>query len=63
MINNIAPIAIFESKALLFTLIKGFVFHDTGARIIQRLSSSLQALVVGEEEKGPQIPIIVTQTD
>jgi len=52
--------AIFESKALLFILTKTFRFHDTEAVIVNKLASSLQAIVVGEEEKGPQLPIRAT---
>jgi len=52
--------ALFESKALLFVLTKTFKFHDTEVVIVNKLASSLQAIVVGEEEKGPQLPIRVT---
>lgn len=53
--------AIFEAKALFFTLVKSFVFEEVaGIEIKTKLASSLQAVVVGQEERGPQLPLRVT---
>ncbi|KAF8592546.1 cytochrome P450, partial [Ramaria rubella] len=53
-------LAVFEWKVLMFTLIRNFIFEDTGAKIISRFSSTLQPRVVGKESEGIQMPIKVT---
>lgn len=37
-----------------------FVFRDSGARIDLRVIVALQPIVVGEEEKGAQMPLRVS---
>ncbi|KAH7904546.1 cytochrome P450 [Hygrophoropsis aurantiaca] len=53
-------LAIFQIKVILMTLIRSFEFHDTGAVIFDKVASSVQPLVVGQEERGPYLPIKVT---
>jgi len=50
-------LAIYQYKVILTQLITKFAFHDTGAAISLKVASSLQPWVVGEPEKGPQLPI------
>lgn len=51
-------LAIFQYKVILTALMKHFVFRDTGHQISLKVSSSLQPWVIGEAEKGPQLPVI-----
>jgi hypothetical protein len=44
-------------------LLRAFKFHDTGVQFTTKLASSMQAVVIGEEEKGPQLPLRVTMLD
>ncbi|KDN44196.1 hypothetical protein RSAG8_05669, partial [Rhizoctonia solani AG-8 WAC10335] len=53
-------LAILSFKTILATFIRNFEFHDTGAIVKGRFSSTLQPFVVGEEEKGTQLPIGVS---
>ncbi|CAE6343412.1 Cytochrome P450 3A12 OS=Canis familiaris GN=CYP3A12 PE=2 SV=1 [Rhizoctonia solani AG-1 IB] len=53
-------LAIISFKTILTTFIRDFEFHDTGAIIKARFSSTLQPFVQGEEEKGLQLPIGVS---
>ncbi|KAF8643360.1 hypothetical protein AX16_009088 [Volvariella volvacea WC 439] len=53
-------LALCQFKVIIFTLIRRFEFHDTGAQIKNKVTSSMQPYVVGEEEKGPQLPVRVT---
>ncbi|CAE6461645.1 unnamed protein product [Rhizoctonia solani] len=53
-------LAILSYKTILTTLIRNFEFHDTGAIVKARFSATLQPFVVGEEEKGLQLPIGVS---
>ncbi|KZV98142.1 cytochrome P450 [Exidia glandulosa HHB12029] len=53
-------LAIYEYKVVLTTLIRNFVFHDTGAEILSRFTASLQPRVVGKEQDGPALPCRIT---
>ncbi|EUC54580.1 cytochrome P450 family protein [Rhizoctonia solani AG-3 Rhs1AP] len=53
-------LAILSFKTILTTFIRNFEFHDTGAIVKARFSATLQPFVVGEEEKGTQLPIGVS---
>ncbi|KAH7921939.1 cytochrome P450 [Leucogyrophana mollusca] len=53
-------LAIFQVKVILMTLIRNFEFHDTGAVISDKVASSLQPVVVGQEERGPYLPVNVS---
>lgn len=50
---NISP-AILEFKIILATLIRSFVFEDTGAVIVEKISPTLQPVVEG---KGGRLPL------
>jgi len=52
--------AIFQFKIILLTLMQRFKFDDTGARIIDKVASSMQPLVIGEEHRGPRLPINIS---
>ncbi|KIK52522.1 hypothetical protein GYMLUDRAFT_88653 [Collybiopsis luxurians FD-317 M1] len=52
-------LAIFQYKVILSALLSQFRFKDTGADISLKIASSLQPWVVGEKEKGPQLPVEV----
>jgi len=52
--------AIFEIKVLLFTLLRHFQFHDTGAPLIKKVASNVQPVVMGQEQHGTNIPAKVT---
>ncbi|KDQ09988.1 hypothetical protein BOTBODRAFT_178543 [Botryobasidium botryosum FD-172 SS1] len=54
-------LALLEYKFMLTSLIKTFVFHDTGAKIEAHWSNTLQPKVVGEE--GVNLPLRVTLAD
>ncbi|KAG9109692.1 hypothetical protein FRC07_008273 [Ceratobasidium sp. 392] len=56
-------LAILEFKVILATYIRHFVFHDTGATVKQKFSTTLQPYVVGEEDKGGQLPLRVSLVD
>ncbi|CUA73383.1 Putative cytochrome P450 CYP13A7 [Caenorhabditis elegans] [Rhizoctonia solani] len=53
-------LAILSFKTILTSFVRNFEFHDTGAIVKARFSSTLQPFVVGEEEKGTQLPIGVS---
>ncbi|KAL0959326.1 hypothetical protein HGRIS_014587 [Hohenbuehelia grisea] len=50
-------LGIFQYKVILTAMLKKFRFHDSGASITFKVSSSLQPWVNGEPEKGPQLPL------
>ncbi|KAI5992490.1 cytochrome P450, partial [Pisolithus albus] len=52
--------AIFQFKVILFTLVRRFEFKDTAAVIIDKVASSLQPVVQGQEELGPRLPVHVS---
>ncbi|KIK83375.1 hypothetical protein PAXRUDRAFT_832071 [Paxillus rubicundulus Ve08.2h10] len=52
--------AIFQFKVILLTLVRRFEFEDTGAVIIDKVASSLQPVVQGQEEMGPRLPVRVS---
>ncbi|PCH34872.1 cytochrome P450 [Wolfiporia cocos MD-104 SS10] len=52
-------LAVFQYKVIMTTLITRCRFEDTGAKLLLKISSSLQPWVVGQTEKGPQIPVDV----
>ncbi|KAI6008443.1 cytochrome P450 [Pisolithus marmoratus] len=52
--------AIFQFKVILLTLVRRFEFKDTGEVIIDKVASSLQPVVQGQEELGPQLPVHVS---
>jgi hypothetical protein len=52
-------IALFESKAIIASLIGNFSFHDTGAHIDWKVAASVQGYIRGREEEGPQLPVEV----
>ncbi|KDQ08460.1 hypothetical protein BOTBODRAFT_37899 [Botryobasidium botryosum FD-172 SS1] len=54
-------LAILEFKVILSSLIKTFVFHDTGADVEFVWSTTLQTRIVGKEESS--LPLRVTLTD
>ncbi|KDQ09986.1 hypothetical protein BOTBODRAFT_36605 [Botryobasidium botryosum FD-172 SS1] len=54
-------LAILEFKVILSSLIKTFVFHDTGAKIEYIWANTLQPKVVGKE--GLHLPVRVTLAD
>lgn len=53
-------LALFEYKVLMYTLVKTFVFHDTGAKIMTRHGATLAPRVVGRETEGIKLPLKVT---
>ncbi|KAG8763655.1 hypothetical protein FRC11_014632 [Ceratobasidium sp. 423] len=53
-------LAILSFKTILTTFVRNFEFHDTGVIVKARFSATLQPFVVGEEEKGTQLPIGVS---
>ncbi|KAL5529817.1 hypothetical protein ACEPAG_5804 [Sanghuangporus baumii] len=52
-------LAIFQYKVILSSLISRFSFEDAGEDISLKISSSLQAWVVGKEHEGPQLPVVL----
>jgi cytochrome P450 len=52
-------LAILEIKIIIFTLIKAFVFYESGERIETRISTTYQTRVAGKEEEGAQLPMRV----
>ncbi|KAG8948992.1 hypothetical protein FRC03_000504 [Tulasnella sp. 419] len=56
-------LAVHEFKVILSSLIKHFEFRNTGANVVSRFSSTLQPLVVGEEQLGVQIPLDIKLLD
>lgn len=52
-----------HSKVILASFIRNFEFHDTGAIIHARFSTTLQPYVVGEEDKGTQLPLRISHID
>ncbi|KAF8885238.1 cytochrome P450 [Gymnopilus junonius] len=52
-------LAIFEFKLFLATLVGGHGFEDSGVGISDRYASTMNPVVVGEEERGPQLPVRV----
>ncbi|KAG1842159.1 cytochrome P450 [Suillus subalutaceus] len=53
-------LALFQIKVLLMTLVRHFEFQDSGAIIVDKIASSMQPTVQGQEELGPYLPITVT---
>ncbi|KAF5354609.1 hypothetical protein D9757_012335 [Collybiopsis confluens] len=53
-------LAIFQFKVILAGLIRKFRFHDTGAVIKNKVTSSMQPITVGEEHISPRLPVKVT---
>ncbi|KAF9058459.1 cytochrome P450 [Rhodocollybia butyracea] len=56
-------LAIFEFKLFLAMIIDGFQFIDTGLKISDRYASTMNPVVVGEEKRGPQLPVTITLVD
>lgn len=52
--------AIFQFKVILATVIRAFRFTVTPAEIRNKVASSMQPYVVGEVDRGPQIPLQVS---
>ncbi|KIN97997.1 hypothetical protein M404DRAFT_1005687 [Pisolithus tinctorius Marx 270] len=52
--------AILQFKVILLTLVRRFEFKDTGVRVIDKVASSLQPVVQGQEELGPRLPVHVS---
>ncbi|KAF5347375.1 hypothetical protein D9758_011286 [Tetrapyrgos nigripes] len=53
-------LAIFQFKVILAGLIRKFEFHDTGAAIKNKVTSSMQPVTIGEENISPRLPVKVT---
>jgi len=53
-------LALFEYKILIYTLVKHFVFEDTGAKIMTRHGATLAPRVVGQEIDGIKLPVKVS---
>lgn len=53
-------LALFEFKIILSTLIKNFVFEDTGAKVFLRFGATLAPRVVGEESDGIKLPVKIS---
>ncbi|KAF5347368.1 hypothetical protein D9758_011273 [Tetrapyrgos nigripes] len=52
--------AIFQFKVILAGLIRKFEFHDTGATIKSKVTSSMQPVTIGQENISPRLPVTVT---
>lgn len=53
-------LAIFQFKVILLSMIRKFEFNDTGAVIINKVTSSMQPVCVGKEKESPMLPVGVT---
>jgi cytochrome P450 len=53
-------LALFEYKVLIYTLVKSFVFEDTGAKVMTRMGATLAPRVVGQETDGIKLPVKVS---
>ncbi|KAL4262830.1 cytochrome P450 family protein [Pleurotus pulmonarius] len=51
-------LAIFQYKIILAALLRSFRFKETGAQMSLKIASSLQPWILGEDENGPQIPVV-----
>jgi hypothetical protein len=51
--------ALFESRVIIASLVRRFVFDDTDETITFKTAASIQAYVLGRESEGPQLPVKV----
>jgi len=56
-------LAMFEYKIILASLLRRFVFHDSGTKVEFKWVGSLQPRIVGQEDKGVQLPIRMSFVD
>ncbi|KAF8598681.1 cytochrome P450 [Ceratobasidium sp. AG-I] len=56
-------LAVLEFKVTLATYVRRFEFCETGVTIHTKFVATLQPYVVGEEDKGQQLPLIVSLLD
>ncbi|KAG8799766.1 hypothetical protein FRC16_004399 [Serendipita sp. 398] len=53
-------LALFEYKVLIYTLVKNFVFEDTGVNVMLRFGATLAPRVVGQESDGIKLPVKIS---
>lgn len=51
--------ALVEFKVILAMLVRNFQFGSTGDKMSNKFASSMQAVVVGREIEGPQLPVTI----
>ncbi|KZP21687.1 cytochrome P450 [Athelia psychrophila] len=52
-------LALVEFKVILAMLVRNFQFGSTGDKMSNKFASSMQAVVVGREIEGPQLPVTI----